>query len=205
MALGAPLIALVLILAGLVLVVWWFARRKAGEPRYWRRAVIAGIAFLLIFTWDEILGRAYFYCLCAAEGGVKVYKQVELPAEYWNEDATLIETEKPSSHYQHQKGSDLLVSVIQPKDLAKSYLVWVYTDAYSNNREIISKLFGISKNVWKVSDEESIIILGTYTYFNFPGGWLVRNISIVHTSGSSCRKPENFSRDFFTKIFYRSK
>ena len=87
-ALGTPLIVLALILVGLVTVVWWFTRRTAGEPRYWRKAVIAGSAFLLIFTWDEILGRAYFYSLCATEGGVKVYKQVELPAEYWNEDGS---------------------------------------------------------------------------------------------------------------------
>ena len=68
-ALGAPLIAMVLILAGLLLVVWWFARRKAGVSRHWRKAVIAGATFLLIFTWDEILGRTYFHYLCVTEGG----------------------------------------------------------------------------------------------------------------------------------------
>jgi hypothetical protein len=49
-------------------------------------AVTGIVVFLLIPTWDEILGRIYLRHLCATKAGVKVYKTVELPAEYWDEN-----------------------------------------------------------------------------------------------------------------------
>lgn len=42
------------------------------------------VLVLLPFS-DEIAGRFYLSHLCAAGPGVKVYKMVELPAEYWDE------------------------------------------------------------------------------------------------------------------------
>ena len=59
-------------------------RFKPGAPR-----IAGGVGILLLFFalpfGDEIVGRTYFNYLCATEAGVKVYKTVELPAEYWDE------------------------------------------------------------------------------------------------------------------------
>lgn len=54
---------------------WFIIKRLPSKKAKW----IAVVAFVLIPTWDEIAGRAYFKYLCATEAGVKVYQTVELP------------------------------------------------------------------------------------------------------------------------------
>ncbi len=49
-------------------------------------AVIGIVVLLLIPTWDEIAGRIYLRHLCATQAGVKIYKTIELPAKYWDEN-----------------------------------------------------------------------------------------------------------------------
>ena len=67
----------------------WIAVKVA--KRFPRRGakLTAGVGiFLLLFLLpfgDEIAGRIYLSYLCTTEAGVKVYKTVELPAEYWDE------------------------------------------------------------------------------------------------------------------------
>src|SRR4030067_1247030 len=76
------MIALMVLAALLVylVVAWvtikWLPTKKAK----W----IAVAVFILIPTWDEILGRIYFKSLCETESGMRIYQTVELPAEYWN-------------------------------------------------------------------------------------------------------------------------
>ena len=167
--------------AGLVLVVWWFARRKAGEPRHLSRAVIAGVAFLLIFTWDEIVGHTYFYVLCTTEGGGKVFKSVELSGEYWSMDG-------------------------KPKFVLPNGNIEL-TDRYSfktTSDEKYSKLFRIKKNTTRVMELNSNQLLATYTVFFYFGGWLTNSIAL-HVTGKHCPKERGGYTNFLLQVFQRPK
>ena len=182
--LGGPLIAMVLILAGLVIVVWWFMRRKGGEPRHWRRAVIAAVAFLLIFTWDEILGRAYFYSLCASEGGIKVYKQVELPADYWDADG----------------GPKFITSrgELDQLMLGNQY-EWSFEGQTVTNPT--AKFFNMRKSVDVIRVRQTNEVLGEYVVILYPGGWLVNSVS-WRGGGVGCPPVKQISsREIIGSIF----
>jgi hypothetical protein len=69
-----------------VIAVWLVMRRVKSPGRKWKAGLVTALIFFLIPTWDILLGRAYFYYLCATEGGIKIYGQVELPKEYWDEE-----------------------------------------------------------------------------------------------------------------------
>src|SRR4030067_3518574 len=78
------MIALMVLAALLVylVVAWVTIKWLPSKKAKW----IAVAVFVLIPTWDEILGRIYFKYLCETQGGIKVYKVVELPGEYWAAD-----------------------------------------------------------------------------------------------------------------------
>jgi len=66
----------------------WIAVKVAKRFKPGRVRFVGGLGvFLLLFFLsfaDEIAGSIYFNYLCATEAGIKVYKTVELPAEYWD-------------------------------------------------------------------------------------------------------------------------
>ena len=66
----------------------WIAVKVSKRFISGRTRFAAGVGiFLLVFAVpfaDEIVGRVYLNYLCASQAGVKVYKTVELPGEYWN-------------------------------------------------------------------------------------------------------------------------
>ena len=181
-ALSAPLIALVLILVGLVTVVWWFARSKQGTSRRWSRAVIAGAAFLLIFTWDVILGRVYFYSLCAIEGGGNVYKAIKLPAEYWNDD-----------------GSPKFILPNGNIELTDQFSFKTISD------ENYSKIFRIERDTKRIVELQFNQLVATYTVFSYFGGWLVNNMGIFHVTGTHCPKGRGEYTHFLHEVFINSK
>jgi hypothetical protein len=47
---------------------------KSQKKRY---AILATLFFILLPTWDVIIGKIYFDHLCKTEGGLKVYKNVQ--------------------------------------------------------------------------------------------------------------------------------
>lgn len=83
--LTSPLWLIIVVLA----IATWVAVMTAKR---FVRPGVKGMIGLLVFLGvffvsfaDEIAGRIYLSHLCATEAGVKVYKTVELPAEYWDE------------------------------------------------------------------------------------------------------------------------
>ena len=83
--LTGPLWLIVILLS----LAFWIAVKVA--KRFERRSTkiaVGLLVFLLVFfvpLGDEITGRIYLSYLCATEAGAKVYKTIELPAEYWDE------------------------------------------------------------------------------------------------------------------------
>jgi hypothetical protein len=145
-------------------------------------AIIGVVVFLLIPTWDEILGRIYLRHLCATKAGVKVYKTVELPAKYWDESG--------EPRFFNQSG----------------YLdhdFWVKELDESGGRvERYSSIFSIDKDTSPVKERLGQKSLAEVTTFRFWGGWIRRKLSPDNVANSCAfiSKPE-FSRDFYGQLF----
>ena len=129
------------------------------------------LIILLLPVSDEIAGRIYFHHLCETEAGVKVYQQIELPGEYWDEDG------KPLFYANWDAG------------LGKKYPL-IYMDG------TFSTLFHIKNAGFKFVEKKSGQTLGEVVNFSFLGGWLFR-IFNTSNSSSSCELKEQIINDIF--------
>ena len=111
---------------------------------------------------DEIAGRIYFNRLCEKEAGVKVYKTIELPAEYWDEDG------KPK-FYDENTGNFTLPS-------EKFYKV----DSKKGNRR-----FGVQERRTFILNINTNKIIGEKLLFRYWGGYILKNFT-PHNSAMRC-------------------
>lgn len=164
----------------------WVARKLTGkrESKQWKWGVRATVAlvFVLVPTWDAILGRIYLNHLCSTEAGVKIYQTVELPAEYWDEQGN------PKFFNEHgyldrKFGGDKL-------------------DESGGHVGRYSSVFAIDKDTSPVKERVSQKVLAEITTFRFWGGWVSRNLS-PHNTAASCEfiGAPNFSRNFYGQLF----
>jgi hypothetical protein len=127
-------------------VVAQFVGRRTGS----KLAMYATIAvFVLIPTWDIIPGRLYHQHVCETQGGVQVYKTVEVNKAYFLPDGRLDE-----------------------KELQKRF------ERQTSIDRGFSKLFHITKHQLAVRDKQTGDQLGTATQFSYFGGWLYTTILI---------------------------
>src|SRR5687768_15813320 len=82
------LVVLVLYLALAIVVTRKIVKSARSTKAKWALGLLSGAVFFLIPTWDHLLGSLYFDYLCAREGGITVYKTVELGPEHWNPNGT---------------------------------------------------------------------------------------------------------------------
>ncbi|MGE3154320.1 MAG: hypothetical protein AB7G48_16325 [Nitrospiraceae bacterium] len=99
--------------------------------------------FVLIPTWDIIPGRLYHQYICQKEGGVEVFKTIEVDKTYFMPDGRLDEKEL-------QKRFDRQTSIVRG----------------------FSKVFRITKHQLSILDRQTGDKLGTATQFSYFGGWL---------------------------------
>jgi hypothetical protein len=171
------------ILAGLLIVVLAFfvaravARRKAGsERRKTIAGLVAALIVILIPFWDEGAGRLYFHYLCSTEGGVKVNKQIELPAEYWNSDGSQ-KFFPPAKH-----GTDMLF---------KHHLEY-------RSDVMRKRLFNVTEYTDILLDRSTGDIAGSYSWFLYFGGWLV-NVTSLDVKATSCHGYKTTKYEDFLK------
>lgn len=157
-------------------IAWLVVKRVPSKKAKW----IAVAVFVLIPTWDEILGRVYFKYLCETESGVHVYKTVELPAEYWDEGGE-------PKFYDEKNGNFTL----------EGYRVEYATGAYSS-------LFHVDNSGHKRVDRRSGQVLGEVTDFRYWGGWMRRNLS-PHNTANSCENRKEYSESLIKQIFKQKK
>ncbi|MHB9119734.1 MAG: hypothetical protein ACYC2R_15905 [Burkholderiales bacterium] len=169
------------ILLAVVAYVWLarFAIRRI-KNRAAKYTVIA--IFILVPTWDIIPGKLYFNHLCENEAGVKVYKAVELPAEYWDE--------KGRPKFFNEQG------YLDHKILADKL------DGFGGHVERYSSVFAIDKDISPVKEKSSQEVLAEVTTFLYWGGWVNRKFS-PHNTAASCEFMDapNFSRSFYGQLF----
>lgn len=195
MVLSGPLI---IIVPWLILSIW-ISRKvvKRIERPGAKRATGIGI-FLLVFLVpfaDEIAGRIYLSHLCATQASVKVYKTVELPAEYWDEQG------KPRFI---KENGDLDQSLFGER------FEW-----HSIRQPYLSSLFlKVDAGHWQLAVRDTQEILGERITFHWLGGWL-EDFSPAPTRGASCpllseqysgdeyiRRQYEREQGFYSKVFH---
>jgi len=143
------------------------ARTAAG-------CAVAGLVLIAPFG-DEILGHVYFQYLCATAAGVKVYRTVELPKDYW--DAT----GKPT-FYDERNGNFVL----------KNYRIEYADGSYS-------RFFHID-NAGYARIDGSGQKLGEVVDFSYWGGWVRRNLT-PHDTANACKDRAERSNRLISQIF----
>lgn len=176
------MIALTMLAALLVYlaVAWLVVKRLKNKKAKW----IAIAVLVLIPTWDEIIGRSYFHYLCASEGGIKVFKTVELPSEYWDQQG------KPR--------------FIRPDGLVDKEMLKARVEIARFYEDERHSLFRIRKTAEIISDRQGNQIVGAYTYFIYFGGWVVNNAG-MHVTGSDCPKIQEASFGKLAREVFLSK
>lgn len=134
------------------LYVWFalFVAKRVGKGTDSKFAKYAAIAvFVLIPLWDIIPGQLYHEHLCKTEGGVRVFKTVEVEKTFFLPDGHLDE-----------------------KQLSGRF------DRLTAMDRSFSKIFHIAKHQLSIVDKQSGEQLGTATQFSYFGGWLHTTILI---------------------------
>lgn len=163
------MIAVILFAVAVVYLViaWQVIKRLKSKKAKW----IALIVFVLIPTWDEIIGRVYFQYLCSTEGGITVHKTVALPTEYWD-----------------GRGRPIFITANGFVDKERLSMFATFTRRHQDEQ---NSLYRIRKTTDLISDGNGQIA-GEYSYFIHFGGWFINSIGI-HVSGSDCPRIEDAS------------
>lgn len=174
------MIALMVLSALLVYlgIAWLVIKRLPNKKAKW----IAVAIFILIPTWDEILGRVYFKSLCETESGMKIYKTVELPAEYWNANG------EPK--------------FITRDGLADKAMLGDRYDFTSEFQENYSQTFRIKRHAEVVTNKQTKEILGRYVRFTYFGGWVANHLVAHVGAKSGCPSLKEYDyRGFLKRVF----
>lgn len=160
----------------LAFAVWIVKRQKTKRARW-----IAVAIFMLIPTWDEIVGRIYFVYLCETQSGIHVYKTVELPMEFWDANG------EPR--------------FITRDGLADGVMLSNRYDFSSEFHENYSRTFRIKRHAEVVTNQHTKELLGRYVRFIYFGGWVVNHTG-AHVSGMGCPTIEEYNyRNYLKQVF----
>ena len=169
-----------------VLVGYFAIRRLARIPeKKWLKVLVFSAAFIvwiLIPTYDEILGRIYFSHLCETEAGVKVYQTIELPAEYWDENGN-------PKFYKGAMNNDVPVYAFER--------LGIPYEIRSTDRH---RIFHIDQYGSVMTSQKTHQLLNEVNGFRYWGGWLKRYLS-PHNSATSCQKVAETYDELILKQF----
>lgn len=173
MVLSGPL---VFVVPWLLFCVWVGAkavkRFTSGSAKL--AVAVLAVGIFMAPVADEIAGRIYFNHLCSTEAGVKVYRTVELPAEYWDEQGT------PKFRvYEKLMSNHETMFTMDGKTWEDERF------AHSGFTEPYSSAFHIEKSGYRLRERESGNVLGEVWNFMYWGGWISRNFSL-HSTANSC-------------------
>lgn len=156
-------------------------RFKPGAPR-----IVGGIGiFLLLFALpfgDEITGRIYFNYLCATQAGVKVYRTVELPAEYWDE-----------------RGRARFIRRERTLEFDESMFEYRYTRKSALHSQSI--IFRLDRDSYQLFDTQTQSLLGEDVNFMYWGGWIARNLSPNISAIGCSRQQVGYFTDVLKNVF----
>jgi hypothetical protein len=153
-----PLAILTIVIVGAVLIV--FVARRFGSGRgQFAAGLLTVFIIALIPTWDVIIGRIEFHRLCAAKGGLRIYKQVRLDPKFGD---------------------------VQFPELPLAYRETSVGARYPERTEEVADLPGpgtIKMIRRTVSDSRTGDVLGTSTVYNWGGGWFEQALTTAPGAG----------------------
>jgi len=147
-----------------IIVIWKVLKRVEGKRKKQGVFLLLMLAFYLPLGWDVILGRAYFYYLCETQGGVHVYRTVELGPEYWGMDG--------SPKFIRDEDGELDEKVLNGK----------YRIERGTGK--INKY--ISTYTARLIDVDIREVIADRVVIDYLGGWFVRNAGFHSTAGPRC-------------------
>lgn len=167
-------------------IAWLVIKRLPSKKAKW----IAVAVFILIPTWDEILGRVYFKYLCEMEGNQKIYKTFELGKEYFLLPG---EINMNTAGRLPAQGGEL--NIVKAKDRF----------SFTHESTRVSYSFRIDKAALVIKEIASGEVVATDTRFLYFGGWVVNHTS-AHVTGISCpERTDSYYKEFETAIFRPAK
>jgi hypothetical protein len=180
---GLIIIPNILIFLLLVAITVFFVFRKTKNPiNGYILSTFLIIGIIVAFTWDEILGRKYFYDICHNEGGIKIYSKVKLDASYYDE-----------------KGNPIYI------DNKGNFLPGKLNGEYTINRVMKEGLkYGIKEIRVQIKRNDSREINSEYVKFIYFGGWFINNLG-WKVKGFSCPSNKNIYSELFSKTFVTEK
>ena len=197
--LTSPLFLIVLWVPACIALAIWVSRKFIKKGALIK--IVSGLLVFLLALFlpvaDEVTGRIYLNHLCETEAGVKVYKTVELPAEYWDEQG------KPK--FMNSRG------VLDMRILGSQF-------EWQRSRNLhMDTIITIVEDRRLLYDKQSKQVLGEKIDFARHFGW-VSSFSPAPNVSESCRdiRAEKYSRsefalkerskevDFILKMFIRS-
>lgn len=200
------MIALMLLAALVVYVgiAWLVVMRLPNKKPKW----IAITIFILIPTWDVILGRLYFYSLCITEGGQNIYKVVEISKEYYSPNA--LKAKLPEGQ-EWEIGREYVMHIEGDHPAVKRTFRFVpdlekLKDRYEIHiaKDDSLKVLGTQRRYSYVKDKQTSELLGEATSFLYWGGWFA-NFSGLHVTAAECpTDPINLNyvhSPFLEKVF----
>lgn len=139
--------------------VTFYIANKTKKKRYWIGSILF---FILLPTWDVIIGKIYFNYLCENQAGLKVYKSVEVDG-YLDESSYLIRNNEVSERD--------IINAKRFLDYGFEFYEIPIVDgkvinfSKDKNENIIYKILYERKSIYNYSRETSIfdsIFLGIY-------------------------------------------
>ncbi len=164
---------------------YYFSFKRVAGP--WRRLGVVVLVFsicIAIPVGDEVLGRGVLRVLCATKSDIKVYKQVDLPSQYWDEHGVPISKwiQIDAEHYLQTIGDCCYVENINDKYLS---------------------FLRIEKSLTRIKDRKTHEVLSEVAYFAFWRGWIIRNIGLFHLNAVSCRDYRDYRDSIYSPAFRR--
>ena len=170
----------------------WVATKVVRRARPWWGKVLLVLVFILIPTADAFYGRIRLKQMCAAEGGLKIYKVVKGVDGFYDPSNRardwLTSLTRAQFHYKFIEGGrdwDLVRATRDPAgNIAEQRLAGPASldSQYVVDRSVDRKT-GFIFQKYLVKDRHTQEVLGTSTTIAFYGGWAERFLGSIADSG----------------------
>jgi hypothetical protein len=179
------MIALV-IFALYVGIAWLVTKYLPNKTAKW----IAIMVFVLIPTWDEMVGTIFLRYLCSAEGGPKISKTIVLDKEYFLRSGEINEY---TAGRVLAKGGELNMLKIQEKYSLDVSMITV------------SPILNVKKYTVTVKEKQSQELVASDVDFKKYGGWILRNSGLQIPATSCPARTNSYYEQFYNSIFKQAK
>lgn len=174
---------LILFLMGLYL--WGAYRIVRRTPPLWGKALVV-LAALLIPTADAVYGRYRLKEMCAAEGGLRIYRVMENVAGFEDPKSRPDESWIGAGKFQFVEGEEL--SGKRSRLSLRPDGTYLHEVAITPISEYVyEKEHGNDKDIYYRYEQRIRVratgeVLGRYIDFNYAGGWVSRMINGIYAA-----------------------